>query len=64
MNYSFGAPHRDYKRHKHTVNHIFQCFQDRKRGDMIEWENRWNVPHATLAGWYKQWSKDNEWETI
>lgn len=58
---SFGAPYRDCKRHKHTVDHIFQCFQDCKRGDMIEWENRWNVPHETLAGWYKQWSKDNEW---
>lgn len=53
----FGAPHRDYVKNKKTVDVIFNKFENKQRGDLAKWEAIFNIPYATMNGWWNQYRK-------
>lgn len=57
----FGAPHRDYVRNKKTVDAIFNKFENKHRRDLAKWEAQFNIPYATMNGWWNQYRKNKEW---
>lgn len=56
-----GRPHRDYRRHRHTIDHIFTALFPRWSPNSYRQGALMGIPFQRLYEWRGRWTQDPSW---